>query len=1268
MADELAEHLIRASPREWQAPEAGRIPLTRLGACLVGGIALVWVGTAAFLSGVGADRVAAAYNALGPRGGVVLATAVLSVCLAAMLLLDRRTRTAQRAARRAAHARDLLSAVLNAFPAGMQIKDRDLRFVWVNDAHRIPIRFSASDLLGRTVADLDMNADLARQITADDRRVLETGQTVGPVEQLLLGPDAKQRNSILVTKAPLVQQGVVTHVITFAVEMPAWRQTRLQLDEARRLLETMMDAAPITILLADKDMRISWANRAFIDAFNLSEPPIGKTLAEAIPNPELLPEVIALNEDLFEGRRTLVQSEHHYPATADRPEHHLLAIKVPVRGPSGMVEQILTFGTDVTALKQAEAEAERANRLLAGVLDNVALKIQLKDRDLRYRWANRAFIETMTMDRTAVPGKTVADMRFSPEAKARFEAMDRAVLETGETIRFDDHWVDQGVEHVIEVIKAPIMDSDGHATHVLTIGDDVTEQRRLRTEAQTANRLVEGILRNAPLSIQIKDAALCYRWVNRTFTEWFALAPEEVLGLTLGELNMPPDATARTDENDRTVLATGRTLQSNERWPCGNGSYRDVMVVKAPMLDDDGHVTHVITIGTDISELNHLRVAAEEAQRRLQQVLDAVPVTIALKDPNRRFVWVNREFDRVLAGFNLPTVVGLQAEEAFPDEALASLVKQADDVLLKTGQEAAPIPQRLPGLGGEMRDYTVRRLAVRDAAGAIEGILVVGVDVTDLMRATNGLRQVNAELEERALERARELAKVNELVSAVLQSAPMPIVTLGLHGGYTSWNPAAEKLLGYTAAEALGGTMPPWPTPQQRGLSELLKVMAEGKSFSNVEVMRTRKGGGDVELLVSGAPLRNAEGTIEGAVAIGIDMTELRATARQLQQAQKMEAVGQLTGGIAHDFNNLLAVIIGALDLLVLEIPADGTAQMLVQQAIDAAERGADLTSHLLAFARRQALRPTATDVGLLVSEMTPLLHRTIGEAVIIRQTKERGLWSALVDRSQLESAILNLVGNARDAMPSGGTLTIDMRNDTVDRAEASVNPDLLPGEYVSVTVSDTGHGIASDIQGKVFEPFFTTKPVGQGTGLGLSMVLGFVKQSGGHLHLTSAPNEGTSVTLCLPRASGLTKRPLASNTVVSKTVVSQQGETILLVEDDPDMRRVSASTLAALGYLVLAVAGAATALEALEAHPEIALLLSDVVLGGTSTGFDLAREARRRRPELPVLFVSGFADPDAAARNPLDGSFDMLLKPFRREQLAAKLRAALGSVPHNAA
>jgi CheY-like chemotaxis protein len=221
----------------------------------------------------------------------------------------------------------------------------------------------------------------------------------------------------------------------------------------------------------------------------------------------------------------------------------------------------------------------------------------------------------------------------------------------------------------------------------------------------------------------------------------------------------------------------------------------------------------------------------------------------------------------------------------------------------------------------------------------------------------------------------------------------------------------------------------------------------------------------------------------------------------------------------------------------------------------------------------------------------------------------------------------------------------------------------LLPGEYVSITVSDTGHGIALDIQGKVFEPFFTTKPIGQGTGLGLSMVLGFVKQSGGHLQLTSAPDQGTSVTLSLPRASGLTERPLAIN-----TVGSGHGETILLVEDDPDMRRVSASMLAALGYPVVAVSGADTALEALEAHKEIALLLSDVVLGGSSTGFDLAQEVRRRRPELPVLFVSGYADPDAAARNALHGSFDMLLKPFRREQLAAKLRAAFGSAPRGAA
>jgi PAS domain S-box-containing protein len=376
---------------------------------------------------------------------------------------------------------------------------------------------------------------------------------------------------------------------------------------------------------------------------------------------------------------------------------------------------------------------------------------------------------------------------------------------------------------------------------------------------------------------------------------------------------------------------------------------------------------------------------------------------------------------------------------------------------------------------------------------------------------------VNVNLEERAEARARELARANDLVAAVLECAPVPVMTMGPDGCVTGWNPAAERITGFSAAEVMG-RRPLLSTADRDDLAQALHLVLRGKTVTNKDMRQQRKDGSEIELMVSAAPLRNADGAVEGVVVIGLDVTELRATARQLQQAQKMEAVGQLTGGIAHEFNNLLAVIMGALDLLRLDLPADSNADALVGQAIAAVERGANLTTRLLAFARRQALRPSCTRVDRLVRELMPTLRTLVGETITVRELPTGAVWPTLVDRHQLTSAIVNVVANARDAMPKGGLLTLETCNAMLDATDVAGWPDATPGEFVAIRITDTGHGIEPETQARVFEPFFTTRAIGHGSGLGLSMVLGFVKQSGGHVRLSSTPGLGTTVVLYLPR------------------------------------------------------------------------------------------------------------------------------------------------------
>ncbi len=393
---------------------------------------------------------------------------------------------------------------------------------------------------------------------------------------------------------------------------------------------------------------------------------------------------------------------------------------------------------------------------------------------------------------------------------------------------------------------------------------------------------------------------------------------------------------------------------------------------------------------------------------------------------------------------------------------------------------------------------------------------------------------------------------------------------------------------------------------------------------------------------------------VEHALRSAEERRSLSTVETQLRQAQKMEAVGRLTGGLAHDFNNLLAVIQGNAELLADRI---GDVDHSAQTILRAAERGAELTQRLLAFSRQQPLHPQAIDLSALIGDISDLLARTLGETVEITIGGSPNLWRALVDQSQMENALINLAINARDAMPGGGMLTIDCSNVRLDENYTAWDPGALPGDYVLLAVSDTGVGMSGEVQAQVFEPFFTTKDLGQGTGLGLSMVYGFAKQSGGHIAIVSEVGRGTTVKLYLPRSKSVAPAKLTEN---SNELLRGRGEMVLVIEDDDGVRGLAVKMLENLGYRASAVADAAEGLHALAKKERVDLVLSDVVLPGGMNGPDFAEEARRHYPDLKIIFMSGYPDKLGRSGGPLGPGVVLLNKPFRRKQLARELREAL--------
>ncbi len=477
----------------------------------------------------------------------------------------------------------------------------------------------------------------------------------------------------------------------------------------------------------------------------------------------------------------------------------------------------------------------------------------------------------------------------------------------------------------------------------------------------------------------------------------------------------------------------------------------------------------------------------------------------------------------------------------------------------------------------------------------------------------------------------------------------------------TEWNSQAEAIFGWSRTDVVGTKLTDRIVPvvkQERALQEVRQFLETGTG----QFIRQRR---EVD-----AVLRDGKhARIEQSVTVGRgrdgrylfntffrDVTQRIATENQLRQAQKMEAIGNLTGGMAHDFNNLLTIIMGSLDSLSEMADADGVARDLLGEALAAAAQGAELTRGLLAFARQQPLRPRETDVNALLATHVPLLRRLIGETVEVSSIPSADIWPVIVDPAQLQSALANLASNARDAMPNGGRLIIETANRHLDSEYAASHPEVTPGDYVLIQISDTGGGIPADQLGRIFEPFFTTKGPGKGTGLGLSMVFGFIKQSQGHISVYSEPGEGTTFRLYLPRMATLAEaealRPAEA------PAGGGVGKTVLVVDDNASVRRVVVRQLQVLGYQVLACDRPVSALEMLKEQP-VDLLFTDVVMPGGVGGVELARIAREQYPGLKVLLTSGF--PTAHVNGDGPGSFRLLSKPYNRRELAAVLGELLG-------
>ncbi|WP_430255718.1 PAS domain-containing protein [Neorhizobium sp. DAR64872/K0K18] len=716
-----------------------------------------------------------------------------------------------------------------------------------------------------------------------------------------------------------------------------------------------------------------------------------------------------------------------------------------------------------------------------------------------------------------------------------------------------------------------------------------------------------------------------------------------------------------------------------------HGSPEDVVfdLFYTPIYDETGKVDGVLCTVLENTEKVHALNALAQSQEELSRLTNALPILVGFLDRDHVYRFANDGYQEWF-GLAASDVIGKHAAEVIGNAYYAARIPLLQKAL---SGERVITDTVIKRPDGEERTAEIRYVPRFTSKGEIDGIYVLITDIEDRKQSENALRRSN--------ERFRAAVAA---IHGVLWTNTADGRMLGEQTAWaTLTGQRYEEYQDYGWADAVH------PDDREGSVASWQAAVASKSTY--VWEHRVRRHDGLYRTFaIRGVPIIGSSGDIEEWVGVHTDITEQREAEsnlqdhasnlerqvrhrlraeeqlrqlneslearveseiaerrqaeRALQQAQKMESIGQLTGGVAHDFNNLLQVVAGNLQLLAKDIVGNAQAERRVGNALAGVSRGAKLASQLLAFGRRQALEPRVINISRFIAGMDDLLRRSLGEAVEVEVIASGGLWNTYADPTQVENALLNLAINARDAMEGSGKLTIEVGNAFLDQDYARTHVEVTPGQYVMLAVTDTGAGMAPDILDKVFEPFFSTKPEGKGTGLGLSMVYGFVKQSGGHVKIYSEVNEGTTVKVYLPRSVADEDREV----VVQAGPVVGGSETVLVVEDDEAVRNTVFETLTDLGYRVLTAKDAQAGLNVVESGIPIDVIFTDVVMPGPLKSREMARRAKERLPHLAVLFTSGYTENSIVHGGILDAGVELLSKPYTREALARRIRHVIAN------
>ena len=890
------------------------------------------------------------------------------------------------------------------------------------------------------------------------------------------------------------------------------------------------------------------------------------------------------------------------------------------------------------AHQQIASELTGARNLIELFIRHTPIAMAMFDQDMRYLALSDRWRRDYGLDADGVIGEHLYELM--PEAQDAWrELHDRCLA--GESMSSEDVFLRaDGRRERMRWELQPWRTEDDDIGGLVMITEIVTDRRKVEQEA----RIRDAAMASAISPMAMFDMAGQTTYANHAFAEMLGYeTADQLRGMGFESFWTREEDAARMWQ---TLIDTGRwigTITALGR----DGAVRVVQISSNLVRSAEGGAIGVMASCVDITAQRHTEAALNETERRLASLMDSLPSGFVFRCRNDLF-WTME-----LVSKGCFEVLGYTPEALIDNQlaAFADLVHPEDEKrvrgeILEAVNRARPfqVSFRVVSRGGDVKwvmQQGTPQYAEDGEVLALEGVVI---DITERVVAN------------------RNLDKEKERAEQYLDVAASIILSLDRRGTVSRFNRKGTEVIGYTEEDLVGNNWfdlladPAEREEAKRAFGTI--VDGGGEESPYLENQIRAKSGARRVIGWNLTRIRDDRGRVVSVLGSGEDLTHRREIERQLLQAQKMQAVGELTGGLAHDFNNLLMAVQGNIEFLKEQVAEGSDGERYVNSALKAVGRGAELTQRLLAFSRKQLLRPVPTSLNRLVADMSELLGRTLGTHVSIVTDLGEDVGHALVDPGQLESALLNLAINARDSMQDGGTLTIASSNLSVDSTPDARKRVLEPGDYVVLNVNDTGTGMAPDVLDRAFEPFFTTKDGKKGSGLGLSMVYGFVTQSGGHIEIASEVGDGTSVTIALPRAEATAEMSADPEDPIA--AIAGGSETVLVVEDDDEVRTIIVDSLKSLGYDVRDAASASDARWMLHEGLRPDMVVTDVMQPRGMDGIELALAVRETAPDCAVLLVSGYAE-DAIERNEeLDEPFPLLRKPFSRADLAGRVRTLL--------